>query len=156
MLYHTTESYEFWEAPLGACLVGPDGEVLLTHQSIDVFNHAEASLARLAVTHYSLPFLWRWTLYTSWEPCLMCCGTIYWANIGRCVFGASNETLMALTGKENPQNLGKDMSMREFLTRGKKDIEIFEPFDRDEPGDVKPYGEGGMQEMIREKSKPHF
>lgn len=51
-------------------------------------------------------------------------GTIYWANIGRCVFGASNETLMALTGKENPQNLGKDMSMREFLTRGKKDIEV--------------------------------
>lgn len=75
----------FGKRPFGACLAGPTGEVLLTSQSIDVVNHAgeyittfsalpkelnfvfdaESSLARLAVTHFDLPFLWTCTLSDS-------------------------------------------------------------------------------------------
>lgn len=47
---------------------------------------------------------------------------IYWANIGRVVFAASNDTLMNLTGATNPQNLGIDISCRDFYAKGKKDI----------------------------------
>lgn len=95
----------FGKRPFGSCLVSPEGEVLLTHQSVDVVNHSESSLARIAVQHFSLPYLWTCTLYSTWEPCAMRPATIYWANIGRVVFGASNDTLKALTGELLPSEL---------------------------------------------------
>jgi len=57
----------------------------------------------------------------------MCAFTLYWANVGRVVFGASNEALMALTGGDNPQNLGIDLGIREALGRGKKGVEVVGP-----------------------------
>lgn len=60
----------FGKRPFAAVLIGPDNEtVLLTHQSVDQVNHAESSLARLAYCHYSKEFLWRCTLFSTWEPC---------------------------------------------------------------------------------------
>ena len=64
--------------PFAAVLLGPDNEtVVLTHQSIDQVNHAESSLARLAYTHYTKPYLWQCTLVSTWEPCAMCTSTLY-------------------------------------------------------------------------------
>ena len=40
----------------------------------------------------------RATLYTSTEPCAMCCGAIYWSRIPRVVFGCSAGEFGALTG----------------------------------------------------------
>ena len=31
------------------------------------------------------------TLYVTVEPCLMCCGALYWGKLGRIVYGASDE-----------------------------------------------------------------
>jgi len=31
------------------------------------------------------------TLYVTVEPCLMCCGALYWSKISRIVYGASDE-----------------------------------------------------------------
>ena len=39
-----------------------------------------------------------YTMYASAEPCAMCAGTIYWAGIGRVVFGLAIETMTALGG----------------------------------------------------------
>ncbi|MGL4858680.1 MAG: nucleoside deaminase [Enterobacteriaceae bacterium] len=91
--------------PFGAVLVGPDQETILLEQcNIDTVNHAESTLARVAATNFTADFLWSCTLYTAVEPCCMCSGTIYWANIGRVVFGMTEERLLACTGahKENP------------------------------------------------------
>ena len=53
--------------PFAAVLVGPDHEtVLLTHQSVDHVNHAEASLARMGACHYTQEYLWTCTLYSTW------------------------------------------------------------------------------------------
>lgn len=68
--------------------MAPDHEtVLLTQCNIDTVNHAESTLARIAATNYPADYLWQCTLYTAVEPCCMCAGTIYWANIGRVVYG---------------------------------------------------------------------
>ncbi|WP_434585633.1 nucleoside deaminase [Klebsiella sp. R390] len=91
--------------PFGAVLVAPDGHtVLLTQCNIDTVNHAESTLARIAASNYPAEYLWQCTLYTAVEPCCMCAGTIYWANIGRVVYGMSEEQLLACTGshQENP------------------------------------------------------
>lgn len=91
--------------PFGAILVGPDQETVLMEQcNVDTVNHAEAVLARTAAQNYSAEFLWSCTLYTTVEPCCMCAGTAYWANIGRVVFGMTERQLLDVTGahKENP------------------------------------------------------
>ncbi|MGY4830640.1 nucleoside deaminase [Sphaerotilaceae bacterium SBD11-9] len=91
--------------PFGAILVGPDQETVLLEQcNIDTVNHAESTLARVAATNFTPEYLWGCTLYTSVEPCCMCAGTAYWANIGRVVFGMTEEMLLRETGKhaENP------------------------------------------------------
>lgn len=91
--------------PFGAVLVGPDQETVLMEQcNIDTVNHAESTLARMAATNYTPDFLWSCTLYTNVEPCCMCAGTAYWANIGRIVFGMTEHRLLECTGShgENP------------------------------------------------------
>jgi len=91
--------------PFGAILVGPDQETVLLEQcNIDTVNHAESTLARVAATNFTPEFLWGCTLYTTVEPCCMCAGTAYWANIGRVVFGMTEHALLKVTGShtENP------------------------------------------------------
>ena len=114
--------------PFAAVLVAPDNTtVLLTHQSVDHVNHAESSLARLAANHYTQDYLWKCTLYSTWEPCAMCVGTIYWANIGRLVFAAAETELIKLTGQGNEENYTMNWPCREILKGGQKDIEVWGP-----------------------------
>jgi tRNA(Arg) A34 adenosine deaminase TadA len=91
--------------PFGAILVGPGQESVLMEQgNVDTVNHAESVLARVAALNFTAEFLWGCTLYTSVEPCCMCAGTMYWANIGRVVFGMTEKRLLEATGNhsENP------------------------------------------------------
>ena len=74
--------------PFGALLVAADhATVLMSQGNVDSVNHAEAVLAREAARRWSPAELWPCTLVTTVEPCAMCAGTQYWANIGRTVFG---------------------------------------------------------------------
>lgn len=87
--------------PFGALLVR-DGTVLLTAQNLvnsaaDVTAHAELTLVRSATQQLGLD-LSGTTLYTSTEPCLMCCGAIYWAHVDRVVYGVAARSLEAISG----------------------------------------------------------
>ena len=114
--------------PFGALLVAPDGETVLTEQgNIDTVHHAEATLARTVSLNYSRAYLWDCTLVTTFEPCAMCAATLYWANIGRLVYGASEAQLLVLTGN-SPDNPTLDLPCREVFARGQKDIQVFGPF----------------------------
>ena len=55
--------------------------------------HAERLIASRAAQTYDLAFLARCTLYTSAEPCATWVGAIYWAGIGRVVYGQSEKAL---------------------------------------------------------------
>jgi len=72
--------------PFGALLVDKDGNIVMEQGNIEITDkictgHAEATLAARASHEYSKDFLWDCTLYTTAEPCAMCAGAIYWANI---------------------------------------------------------------------------
>jgi tRNA(Arg) A34 adenosine deaminase TadA len=94
--------------------------------NINTVNHAEATLIRAAAQEYSADYLWQCTLATTVEPCAMCSGTLYWANIGRVVYGMTEERLLAFTGS-NPENPTLDLPCREVFARGQKAIEVIGP-----------------------------
>ncbi len=113
--------------PFGALLVAPDGETVLAEQgNIDTVHHAEATLARTASLNYPADYLAQCTLVTTFEPCAMCAGTVYWANIGRVVYGAEEAALLALTG-DHPENPTLSLPCRDVFARGQKAIEVIGP-----------------------------
>jgi len=113
--------------PFGALLVGPDHETVLLEQgNVDSVNHAEAVLARTAAAQWSPDELWHCTLYTTVEPCCMCAGTQYWANIGRVVYGMEEKRLLELTGN-HAENPTMDLPCREVFAHGQKRIRVIGP-----------------------------
>jgi tRNA(Arg) A34 adenosine deaminase TadA len=111
--------------PFGAILVAPDGETVLAEQgNVDRVNHAESVLARTVATNFAPEYLWECTLVTTVEPCAMCAGTQYWANIGRLVYGMTEHRLLLLTGNHD-ENPTMNLPCRQVFSAGqKKSIEI--------------------------------
>ncbi|MBC5781885.1 nucleoside deaminase [Ramlibacter sp. USB13] len=113
--------------PFGAILVAPDHETVLLEQcNIDTVNHAESTLARVAATNYPADYLWDCTLYTSVEPCCMCAGTAYWANIGRVVFGLTEAMLLQATGS-HAENPTMSVPARYVFDHCQKPVELLGP-----------------------------
>jgi tRNA(Arg) A34 adenosine deaminase TadA len=91
--------------PFGAVLVDPSGVIVLEAENAvvtehDVTAHAEANLVRLASRTLGDLDLLHHTLVTSCEPCPMCAGAIYWAGIGRVVYGLSQAGLHEMAGTQ--------------------------------------------------------
>lgn len=98
------------ERPFGAMIVGPDGTVLSEAHGVgnaakDVTAHAEVTVIRMLAGKYDRETLSRSTLYSSTEPCAMCAGAIFWAHIGRLVFGLSEERLRPVRNAVEPTAL---------------------------------------------------
>jgi tRNA(Arg) A34 adenosine deaminase TadA len=69
--------------PFAALLIAPNNrDVLLSHGNVDTVRHAETELVRMAAQKLKTEELAKCTLVTTVEPCAMCAGAIYWANIG--------------------------------------------------------------------------
>mgnify|MGYP002713130768 CR=1 FL=1 len=131
------QSRENGDHPFGSILAGPDGEVLMeqgngfTSEGNDRTAHAERLLASRAARQYDLDFLQRCTIYTSAEPCAMCSGAIYWAGIGRVVFGPREKDLKAATGA-HAENPTLALPCHIVFAAGQRDTEIVGPLLEDE------------------------
>lgn len=118
--------------PFGSVLADRDGNVLreqgngYTSEGHDRTAHAEKLLASWAARTLSLEQLRECTLYTSAEPCAMCSGAIYWAGIGRVVYGQTEHDLKVQTGAhvENPT---LDLPCRIVFEAGQRPTEIVGP-----------------------------
>ena len=88
--------------------------------------HAERLLATWASRSHEPGFLARCTLYTSAEPCAMCSGAIYWAGIGRVVYGQSEKALKAMTG-DHAENPTLDLPCRIVFAAGQRATEVIGP-----------------------------
>ncbi|NLR92755.1 tRNA adenosine(34) deaminase TadA [Flammeovirga agarivorans] len=88
-------AFDEGEIPVGAIIVA-DGKVIAkgynqTEKLNDPTAHAEM-IAITAAGHYlGSRHLQDCTLYVTLEPCAMCAGAIYWGQVGRIVYGASDE-----------------------------------------------------------------
>ena len=90
--------------PFGAVLVSGLGQVLLEVENgflpdHDMTGHAERLLATQASKQFASNVLINCTLYSSAEPCAMCAGAIYWAGIGRVVYGLSEKRLKSMIAR---------------------------------------------------------
>jgi tRNA(Arg) A34 adenosine deaminase TadA len=113
--------------PFGALLLAPDHQTVIAEQgNLGSVEHAEAVLARSVAQREAATYLWGCTLVTTFEPCAMCAGTIYWAHIGRVVYGAGETALRALTGA-HPENPTLDLPCRSVLAAGQKPVRVFGP-----------------------------
>lgn len=126
------KSRDHGNTPFGAILVNSEGTVILEQENIEITQsnctgHAETTLMEAASQRYSKSFLWNCTLYTTAEPCAMCAGAIYWGNVGKVVYGISEERLLTLTG-DNEQNPTFNLPCREVFSRGQKQITVVGPF----------------------------
>ena len=86
--------------PFGALLVKDDQIVCTNENQIytatDPTFHAEAGLLRSFCAETHITDLRDYTLYSSCEPCFMCCGAMVWTRLGRLVYGASDIDLCTL------------------------------------------------------------
>lgn len=83
------------EVPVGAVVVS-QGKIIarahnLTETLNDVTAHAEMQAFTAAADFLGGKYLKECTLYVTLEPCQMCAGASYWTQIGRIVYGASEE-----------------------------------------------------------------
>ena len=130
---------QFGHHPFGCILVGPDHETVLMEQgNIDTVNHAEATLVRGAWMNFSADYLWGCALYTTFEPCAMCTGTMYWANIGRVIYGAAEKRLLELTGSST-QNPTLDVPCRYIFDHSQKNVKVWGPLPELEAELVEPH-----------------
>ena len=122
--------------PFGAILVDDSGKVLIEAENgympaHDGTAHAERLLATEACRTLNKDILARATIYSSAEPCAMCAGAIYWASIGRLVYGLSEQRLRGITGN-HPENPTLDLPCRAVFASGQRPTEVVGPLLEDE------------------------
>ena len=94
-LKEAKKALELDEVPVGAVIVCNNQIIARAHNFTerlnDVTAHAEMQAFTSAADYLGGKYLNECTLYVTLEPCLMCAGASYWAQINKIVFGASDE-----------------------------------------------------------------
>jgi tRNA(adenine34) deaminase len=105
-LAEAQKAAEAGEVPVGAVIVCENMIIARTHnqteQLTDVTAHAEILALTAASGHLGSKYLPECTLFVTVEPCVMCAGALAWAQIGRIVYGATDEKrgFMVAGGKQ--------------------------------------------------------
>lgn len=93
-LKQAREALEKGEVPIGAVVVCNNQIIAkahnLTESLNDVTAHAEILAITSAANHLGAKYLPDCTLYVTVEPCVMCAGASFWSQIGKIVYGASD------------------------------------------------------------------
>ncbi len=88
-------AFDRGEIPVGALIVVNNSIIARTHNLTELLNdvtaHAEMQAITSAANALGGKYLKNCTLYVTLEPCQMCAGALYWSQITKIVFGASDE-----------------------------------------------------------------
>ena len=87
-------AFDKGEIPVGAIIVVADKVIARTHNLTELLNdvtaHAEMQAITAAANFLGGKYLKDCTLYVTLEPCQMCAGALYWSQLSKIVFGASD------------------------------------------------------------------
>jgi tRNA(adenine34) deaminase len=88
-------AFEKGEIPVGAIIVVDNKVIARSHNLTELLNdvtaHAEMQSITAAANYLGGKYLIGCTLYVTLEPCQMCAGALYWSQISKIVFGATDE-----------------------------------------------------------------
>lgn len=94
-LVEAETAFENGEIPVGAIIVIDNRIIARSHNLTELLNdvtaHAEMQAITSAANFLGGKYLKGCTLYVTLEPCQMCAGALYWSQISKIVFGASDE-----------------------------------------------------------------
>ena len=94
-LQEARKAFDRGEVPVGAVVVSRDRIIARSHNLTETLNdvtaHAEMQCITAAANYLGGKYLADCTLYVTVEPCVMCVGAIAWSQMGRLVFGATDE-----------------------------------------------------------------
>jgi tRNA(adenine34) deaminase len=86
---------EVGEIPVGVVIVCQNQIIARAHNQtetlLDVSAHAEMIAITAAASYLGSKYLTDCTMYVTLEPCIMCAGALYWSQISKIVYGASDE-----------------------------------------------------------------
>lgn len=93
-LKEAQKAFQADEVPVGAVIV-LDHKIIarahnLTERLNDVTAHAEMQAITAAASNLGGKYLAECTLYVTLEPCVMCAGANFWAQMNKIVYGASD------------------------------------------------------------------
>ncbi|MDN3491935.1 nucleoside deaminase [Winogradskyella bathintestinalis] len=87
-------AFDKGEIPVGAIIVVENRIIARTHNLTELLNdvtaHAEMQAITSAADFLGGKYLNKCTLYVTLEPCQMCAGALYWSQISKIVYGASD------------------------------------------------------------------
>lgn len=87
-------AFEKDEVPVGAVVVWDNKVIARGHNQVELLNDSTAHAEMLALTAafnmLGSKYLPDAVIYVTLEPCLMCCGAMYWSKIARIVYGAED------------------------------------------------------------------
>ena len=88
-------AFEKGEIPVGAVIVIDNKVIARSHNLTELLNdvtaHAEMQTITAAANFLGGKYLINCTLYVTVEPCQMCAGALYWSQISKIVYGATDE-----------------------------------------------------------------
>ena len=94
-LQEAEAAYEKGEIPIGAVIVINNQIIARAHNLTETLNdvtaHAEMQAITAAANFLGGKYLIDCTLYVTIEPCQMCAGALYWSQITKIVYGATDE-----------------------------------------------------------------
>lgn len=93
-LKEAQKAFDADEVPVGAVIVINNKIVARAHNQVELLNdptaHAEILAITAACNYLGAKYLPDAALYVTIEPCLMCCGALYWSKVGKIVYGAED------------------------------------------------------------------
>lgn len=88
------QAFDRDEIPVGAVVVSRNTIIARSHNSTELLNdvtaHAEMQAITSAANYLGGKYLKDCTMYITLEPCQMCAGALFWSQISRVVFAASD------------------------------------------------------------------
>lgn len=114
-LKEAQKAFDEGEVPVGAIVVC-ENKVIgkgynLTERLKDVTAHAEMQAITAAANYLGAKYLWDCTLYVTLEPCIMCGGALFWSQVSKVVYGASDD-------KRGYQRAGNTLHPKTTIVKG--------------------------------------
>ena len=89
------KAFEKDEVPIGAVIVNNNQIIARAHNLTETLNdvtaHAEMQAFTAATNYLGGKYLNDCILYVTLEPCIMCAGASFWAQLSKIIYGASDK-----------------------------------------------------------------